>query len=124
MLPGWDRLQDLRRGRDGKEHEVQAVTDAATINRNADRIEAYRVGLQEGKRMSKLGAVADRIAQKKEAHDKKADEWASRLDALDKVEPQAFAFGDSIIAERETDVKEMEANMRRISNLPNGSGQS
>lgn len=121
MLPGWDRLQDLRRGADKAKTEIkpditQAVADAA------DRITAVRVVTygQGGKPVSKLGAVADRIAAKKVAHDKKADEWAARLDELDKREPTAFAFGDAVMDERETDVKEMEANMRKISNLPNG----
>lgn len=118
MLPGWDKLQDLRRGtvEKPKPDITKAIGDAA------DRITTARVMIygQGGKPVSKLGAVADRIVAKKEAHDKKADEWAARLDAIDKKEPQAFAFGDAVIAERETDMTEMETNMRKISNLPNG----
>lgn len=70
-------------------------------------------------RMSKLGAIAERIAAKKEAHDKKADEWAARLDALDRREPDAFAIGDAVIGEREADLTDMESSMRTLSNLPN-----
>src|ERR1700744_5411436 len=111
-------------GHPAAEEAVKGVTSSTTIAQNADRIQAYRQGLQEGKRMSKLGAVSDRIVAKKIAHDKKADEWAARLDALDESEKTAFAFGDGVISERETDVKEMQADMRKISNLPNGSEQS
>lgn len=96
-----------------------AVTDVDHINVNSDRIQAYRVGLVEGRRMSKLAAISERIIEKKAAHDKKADEWAARLDDLDKREPGAFAIGDAVIAEKEGDVAEMERNMRTLSNLPN-----
>lgn len=72
-------------------------------------------------RMSKLGAVAERLKAKKAVHDAKADEWASRLDALDRREPEAFRAGDTVIGEREVDLAEMEATMRNLSNL-NGAG--
>lgn len=76
-------------------------------------------GIAEGRKVSKLGAIGDRIAAKKAAHDAKADEWAARLDALDGREPEAFAIGDAVIAEREADLTEMERTMRSLSNLPN-----
>ena len=76
-------------------------------------------GIKEGKRVSKLGAIAERIAAKKVAHDAKADEWAERLNALDAREPESFAIGDAGIQEREDDLSEMEREMRKISNLPN-----
>ena len=76
-------------------------------------------GIAEGKRVSKLGEIAARIAEKKASHDAKADEWAQRLDALDRREPAAFAIGDAVIEERELDLHDMERNMRQISNLPN-----
>jgi hypothetical protein len=91
----------------------------AAIWHSANRIAAQRAGIVEGKRMSKLGAVADRIAAKKASHDAKADEWGARLDALDGREPEAFAIGDAVIAEREGDLAEMERTMRSLSNLPN-----
>ena len=93
----------------------KAISDAA------DRIIAERVvkAIVRETRMSKLGAIADRIKAKKEAHDAKADEWASRLDAIDQREPHAFAIGDAVIAERDADLAEMEATMRTLSNLPN-----
>jgi hypothetical protein len=75
--------------------------------------------------MSKLADIADRIKTKKETHDRKADEWARRLDAIDRREPQAFAAGDAVIAERDADLSEMENTMRQLSNLPlAGSGHS
>lgn len=122
MLPGWDKLQDLRSQIAGKPVEqpkpdiTQAIADAA------DRITAARVVTQmvrEGKPLSKLGEIGLRIAAKKEAHDRKADEWAQRLDALDKREPGAFAIGDAVIEERESDLRDMERTMRTLSNLPN-----
>lgn len=126
MLASWDRLQDLRRGTNKPTEldpeavrAVKGVTTVEGINHNADRIEAYTTGLKEGRRMSKLGAIAERIAAKKQAHDAKADEWAGRLDALDRKEPESFAIGDAVIEERETDLADMERNMRAISNLPN-----
>lgn len=97
-----------------------AVADAT------DRVTAARVVhkmIREG-RVSKLAAVADRIKTKKESYDKKADEWASRLDALDKREPAAFEAGDGVLNERETDLADMEATMRTLSNLPNVSAKS
>jgi hypothetical protein len=67
--------------------------------------------------MTKLAAIADRIKSKKAAHDAKADEWAQRLDAIEQREPQAFAAGDAVLAEREQDLAVMESEMRQLSNL-------
>lgn len=74
--------------------------------------------------MSKLSAIADRIATKKQKHDAKADEWAARLDGLDAREPQAFAVGDAVVAEREQDMAQFESDMRQLSNLPLASAPS
>jgi hypothetical protein len=90
---------------------------AVEASRKLDAVLA--AGISEGKRVSKLAEMADRIAAKKVAHDAKADEWAARLDALDKREPEAFAIGDAVVVEREADLGEMEKTMRAISNLPN-----
>lgn len=101
--------------------EIAAVTSSEAIEGAADRLVAARVlsaVAREG-RVSKLGAIADRIAEKKKAHDAKADEWALRLDALDRREPDAFAIGDAVIAEREGDLSDMERTMRSLGNLPN-----
>lgn len=68
--------------------------------------------------MGKLGDTAARIAQKKAAHDAKAEEWANRLNAMDKREPEAFAVGDAVVSEREQDLSEMEKDLRQLSNLP------
>jgi hypothetical protein len=99
---------------------TKAVADAT------DRVVAARVVhqmIREG-RVSKLAAIADRIKEKKLAYDKKADEWAQRLDALERREPDAFAVGDSVVSERETDLSDMESTMKAISNLPNVSAKS
>ncbi len=81
MLPGWDRLQDLRGGKPvakDADREIKAVTTAVTINANADRIEAYRVGLREGKRMSLLGKLAHLTADA----DKFTEETVQVLDGI------------------------------------------
>jgi len=41
------------------------------------------------------------------------------LNKLDAREPEAFAIGDAVISERETDLTDMERSMRTLSNLPN-----
>lgn len=68
-------------------------------------------------RMSKLAAIADRIARKKAEHDAKADEWAKRLDDIEKREPEVFAVGEHAVASREVDLKDMEETMRALGNL-------
>jgi hypothetical protein len=80
------------------------------------RAEREKIAREEG--MSKLSEVASRIKQKKAAYDAKADEWGRRLDALDRREPEAFAVGDAVVAEREMDLKSMESDLRQLSNLP------
>lgn len=102
-------------------HPVETAADAGyaaarTAGRKLDA--ALEAGIREGRRMTKLSAIGDRIAAKKAAHDKKAEEWASRLDDLDKREPAAFAFGDAAVAEREDDLSTLEADLRTLSNLP------
>ena len=88
-------------------------------------VRAEREKLWEEEAMSKLADIADRIKTKKESHERKADDWARRLDAIDRREPQAFAAGDAVIAERDADLSEMENTMRQLSNLPlAGSGHS
>ena len=91
-----------------------AATRAASGRLNAKLVE----WLVEGRRMSKLAAIGDRIAAKKAAHDRKADEWAKRLDAVDQREKDAFAIGEAVIIERETDLTELESTVRTLSNLP------
>lgn len=75
--------------------------------------------------MTTMGAIGQRIAAKKAKHDAKAEEWAARLDAVDALEPRAFAIGDAAVAEREQDIAQFESDMKVLSNLPlAGSGGS
>ncbi len=67
-----------------------------------------------------LGNVLSRMQEKKAQHNMVAADWASRLDQLDKREPAAFAAADAILSERETDMAEMEANIKTLSNFPLG----
>lgn len=128
MRPGWDALQDLRSKIAGKPVDqpkrdiASQLTDPEALQNGIERIVTARVLTHiatEGKRLSKLAEAAERIAKKKAVHDAKGDEWAARLDALDQREPGAFAIGDSVIDERETDLGDMERTMRTLSNLPN-----
>lgn len=70
----------------------------------------------EARRMASLASVSDRIKAKKELYAKKAEAWAVRLDALDKREPDAFAATEAAIGAHETDLSDMEADMRALTN--------
>lgn len=65
-----------------------------------------------------LADVAARIRVKKSKHDMLASDWASRLDKMDAAEPALIDAGESVLAERESDMKEMERNIRVLGNLP------
>jgi hypothetical protein len=66
--------------------------------------------------VSKLAAIGERIAAKKAAHDRKTDEWAARLNEIEKKEPRAFAIGDAVIAERGADLAQLESTVPTLSN--------
>lgn len=68
--------------------------------------------------MGNLASIGDRLVVKKREHDAQADEWSARLDAMDKDEPAAFAAGDAVVKERESDLAEFETDMRKLSNFP------
>lgn len=89
-----------------------------------DRVLADAIA--EGKRsrpMSKLAAVAERMAKKRAEHDAHADRFMAKLDAIDKAEPAAIARGEAFLAEREADMREFEDTLRQLSNLPLGGGE-
>lgn len=65
-----------------------------------------------------LADVAARIRVKKSKHDMLASDWASRLDKMDAAEPALIDAGESVLAEREADMREMERNIRVLGNLP------
>jgi hypothetical protein len=99
--------------------EIEADRRYALLRAASGRLDEFLISaIRKGQTVSKLTAIGDRIKTKKLAHDAKADEWAARLDAIDKREPTAFAVGDAVIAEREADLTEMEGTMRTLSNLP------
>src|ERR1700726_4981322 len=106
--------------------EIEADRQYAAARLASTKLDAVlTAAIVEGKRVSKLSEIADRIKTKKAAHDTKADEWAARLDEIERREPHAFAAGDAVIAEREADLAQMESTMRTLSNLPLvGSDQS
>ena len=68
--------------------------------------------------MSKLSSIGDRIVAKQRTHENKANEYDARLDVLDAAEPAAFTAGDVAVAEREQDLKQLESDMRMMSNFP------
>jgi hypothetical protein len=79
--------------------------------------------IEETKRPS-LADVAARIRVKKSKHDMLASDWALRLDRMDAAEPGLIDAGESVLAEREADMKEMERNIRVLGNLPFDSPKS
>jgi len=97
--------------------DIKTAIEGLTDRTIAARVVTNMVRIGQ---VSTLAAVADRIKAKKEAYQKKADEWAKRLDALDAREPEAFKAGEQGIETQETDLSDMESMMRTLSNLPNG----
>lgn len=106
---------------------VRGVTTGSTIDFNTDRVQAYRVGLQEGKRMSLMGKMA--------ALTERATEFTTKtegvLDGISEKIAQAevkrdaaavkhHAYYDTIIK----GVDESVAVIERLSNgpLPQGGG--
>lgn len=65
-----------------------------------------------------LADVAARIRAKKAKHDLLASDWASRLDKMDAKEPALLEAGESVLAAREADMREMERNIRVLGNIP------
>jgi hypothetical protein len=106
-------------------HRVEILADReyAAVRRASGRLDARLVEwIREGRSVSKLAAIGDRIAAKKAAHDKKADEWAARLNAVDEREQSAFAIGEAVIIERESDLADLESTVRGLSNLADSGG--
>jgi cell pole-organizing protein PopZ len=88
------------------------------------RLDAHLTrAIEETKRPS-LADVAARIRNKKAKHDMLASDWASRLDKMDAAEPALLDAGESVLAEREADMKEMERNIRVLGNFPFDSPKS
>lgn len=72
----------------------------------------------ELKRMTSLASVSDRIRAKKESYAKKAEEWGARLDEIDRREPEAFRATEAALVSHETDLSDLEADMRALTNGP------
>jgi hypothetical protein len=113
-----------RRGVDGLRVLIEELTKRLRSARVVARaLEPEQI--KAGNGMSNLSEIGARITQKKASHDAIAEEWAKRLDALDKREPEAFAVGDAVLKEREADLAQMESDLRSLSNLAlAGSGGS
>ena len=77
--------------------------------------------------MSKLAAVAERIAATKARLDVEADKLAARLDGIDVAAPKAFERGHAFLDAQAADVDAIEATLTQLTNLPlagsDGSGQ-
>lgn len=94
---------------------------APALKQTTDRISAaipIAKAIVDGRRMSKLAAVADRMTAKRAAHDAKADAFMARLDVIDKAEPAAFTRGEAFLKDREADLREFEDTLRQLTNLP------
>lgn len=113
-----------RRHHDRLRQSLAADTEQIKAVRETRLIAVAAVG--EAKRMASLSSVADRIKAKKQLYAEKAESWGARLDALDKREPDAFAATEAAIVSHETDLSDMEADMRALSNggPPTSSQQS
>ena len=93
----------------------------ATINVNADRLEAYRVGLKEGRRMSlagKMAALTERAAKfntdTEAALDRIGDKVTAAEKKRDTAEEKHHGYYDTIIAGVDESVKVID----RLSNGP------
>lgn len=65
-----------------------------------------------------LADVAARMRAKKARHDMIASDWSGRLDKMDAAEPGLIDAGERVLGERESDMKEMERNIKVLGNLP------
>jgi len=68
--------------------------------------------------MSKLSALAERIAQTKQSLEARADEVFARLDEMDAVSPEVFARVDNFLSTQESEVQALDDGLRQLSNLP------
>jgi hypothetical protein len=128
------RLTDTEVGTDGKTlltvelpkaEPIIGPNQAIESSRRLDNHLAQAIRDTRASLPTSLGSVLARMQEKTAHHGMVAADWASRLDKLDQREPAAFAAGEAIISKRETDMAEMEANIRALSNLPLGaSGNS
>ena len=104
----------------------QAIESSRRLDNHLKR------SIGETKKASSLADVAARIRTKKAKHDMLASDWGTRLDKMDAAEPALIEAGESVLSEREDDMKEMERNIRVLGNLPfedshkslNGSGNA
>lgn len=72
-----------------------------------------------GGAVSNLQSVGERITAKRLARQKKADDWAARLDEMDRLEPEIYARGDAVLDAADADMKGLEAELSTLgSNLP------
>jgi hypothetical protein len=74
--------------------------------------------IEDTRKTVSLADVAARIRIKKANHDLLASDWARRLDRMDAQEPALLSAGESVLAEREADMREMERNIRVLGNIP------
>lgn len=72
--------------------------------------------------MASLKSISERIAEKHAAHMAKADEYAARLDGIDKREPEVFAHVDNVMDGLKGNLDGIESDMKALSNLPLGNG--
>ena len=100
---------------------AQGVTTAQTINANADRIEAYRKGLAEGRRMSQIERMAALTARQGDLS-KKTDKVLDGIEdkcnkyetKLNTAEEKHHSYYDKLIGSMEESVTVID----RLSNGP------
>jgi hypothetical protein len=92
---------------------------------------ALRTAIKEGLRpMSKISTVGGAMTTLKAKLDKRAEGLLARIELLDKAGEEKFGLADHALATHETELGEMESELRQLGNFPplaglaNGSGGS
>ncbi|MHB8272825.1 hypothetical protein [Bradyrhizobium sp.] len=99
---------------------VRGVTTASAIDLNADRIKSYRVGLQEGRRMSlagKMAALTERATKFNTDTEAVLDGIAAKVSA---AETKRDAAKDKHHAYYDTIIKGVDDSVAVIDRLSNG----
>ena len=82
-----------------------------------DQLRIGRILIQYGRYMGKLQSVGERIKQVRAEQEAEADKLMSKLDAIEKAAPPAFARGHNILDAHKADLDDLEADLRSISNI-------
>lgn len=128
MLPGWDRLQDLRGGKPvPTQPKPDAITQAiadATDHAIAGRVilqTARQIGMERLKeKLAKAAGVAPRLTV---AIEKDADDLIARETEMMARKNKAFAGHNEILDSHKRDLNQLEDALKVVENgVPNSEG--